>query len=1042
MKMAKLQQYKHGKTKVKITDTTNGLSTYIYLEIRNSQKADVQEGINFTIALKENGTVWSYGTNVYGQLGLGNNEEKVSPVKIENLQNIKQISVGYSHTLAVSETGEVYTWGAGAKGQLGNGDIINSNVPIKVEGLENIVKVSAYKNKSTALDKEGKIYIWGEGHQTLPMKNIFQGIVVDISGNSILTEEGRVYNITDLTNKISGLENISKISVGETHYLALDAHGVVYSWGTNSNGECGTATTGNITPRNITKGVYEVSAGNHTSILLYEDETIGVCGSNANGRIGLGGTANVTTITKVTLTEDVAVENISAGSYTHSGLVDINGFVWHTGTNASGELGIGNNTAKTSYTKTGDTVLKTGQDDTIYLSLNEQTNIHCTLENTFNLKIDIIDEEQSNFKIVIENNNILELNEGVITAKQYGKTKITVTHIQTGKKEEINVIVLMKMESIVQGFRDSNLDDGEYDIFVKDQIYTVELINIYDNTTYSQDVALGDSSTEYKTLVVKYHGDLTIDAGVTVTANTVGNLTYKKGMYLCVMGNLYNNGTITMTARGTYNAEGENVYLWKNIDSSYEYVPAIGGEGGEGAYLPNYIGRGQSQNAHGKTGGSGIKRALAGGGSGAAYGGWNSGKGIGSGKAGTATSYSGGAGSGGIQTQIQNQGLGAVSGIGSSKGANGGYATASRDGNWTCIVYGGTGNPNGGDVWGRNGGGFWNGSSVYNTNRPSGTGGLLTLYADTLYNNGTISSNGVNNVAYSYGNWTVGGGASGGGSVNIFARIIKEIGVQTANGGISTGATFAGGSGGTGSVTVNEIGSSLNYPEKIIYLKENETYKIEKEKLSYIKLNDIQTPDLNLGEITYEMLDKNIATINAEGELTAQKYGTTKVKVTDTTNKYSTYITIKVIKSETASQIKTGENFTIVLKENGTVWTYGDNGIIKTNEPEQVMQGTNEFKNIKQIGAGNKISIALSNSGEVYTWGIIGTQTEKEPRKEEKLSNIKKVDAYGNNFYAIDEEGNAYIWGKGYNEPTKIETDIKYVDITSKLLLRRKWASI
>ena len=106
------------------------------------------------------------------------------------------------------------------------------------------------------------------------------------------------------------------------------------------------------------------------------------------------------------------------------------------------------------------------------------------------------------------------------------------------------------------------------------------------------------------------------------------------------------------------------------------------------------------------------------------------------------------------------------------------------------------------------------------------------------------------------------------------------------------------------------------------------------------------------------------------------------------------------------------------------------------------MQGTNEFKNIKQIGAGNKISIALSNSGEVYTWGIIGTQTEKEPRKEEKLSNIKKVDAYGNNFYAIDEEGNAYIWGKGYNEPTKIETDIKYVDITSKLLLRRKWASI
>ena len=95
-----------------------------------------------------------------------------------------------------------------------------------------------------------------------------------------------------------------------------------------------------------------------------------------------------------------------------------------------------------------------------------------------------------------------------------------------------------------------------------------------------------------------------------------------------------------------------------------------------------------------------------------------------------------------------------------------------------------------------------------------------------------------------------------------------------------------------------------------------------------------------------------------------------------------------------------------------------------------------------EVSAGEQYSVAVAKSGKVYTWGIIGTQTEKEPRKEEKLSNIKKVDAYGNNFYAIDEEGKAYIWGKGYNEPTKIETDIKYVDITSKLLLRRKWASI
>lgn len=40
-------------------------------------------------------------------------------------------------------------------------------------------------------------------------------------------------------------------------------------------------------------------------------------------------------------------------------------------------------------------------------------------------------------------------------------------------------------------------------------------------------------------------------------------------------GDIYNEGKISMTARGTYNAAGQNVYLWKNIDSSYEYVPAV-----------------------------------------------------------------------------------------------------------------------------------------------------------------------------------------------------------------------------------------------------------------------------------------------------------------------------------------------------------------------------------------------------------------------------------------------------------------------------------
>lgn len=79
--------------------------------------------------------------------------------------------------------------------------------------------------------------------------------------------------------------------------------------------------------------------------------------------------------------------------------------------------------------------------------------------------------------------------------------------------------------------------------------------------TLTEDTSFGDDSTEYKLLVVKFEKDLTINEGVNVTANTNNGYTYKKGMYIYVDGTLTNNGTITMTARGTYNIAGEETLL-------------------------------------------------------------------------------------------------------------------------------------------------------------------------------------------------------------------------------------------------------------------------------------------------------------------------------------------------------------------------------------------------------------------------------------------------------------------------------------------------
>ncbi len=269
--------------------------------------------------------------------------------------------------------------------------------------------------------------------------------------------------------------------------------------------------------------------------------------------------------------------------------------------------------------------------------------------------------------------------------------------IITGKVDKANSNIMYATEnsaedgaiicdSIVQGARDNELPDGNYIFRVTGEIngeeivkdYPVELINFYEDVTYSLDegqtsktISLGDTTEEYKTLIVKYHKNLNIDEGVTVTATNTSNLTYKKGMYLCVMGELTNNGKVSMTARGTYNQAGEEVYLWKNKGENktqeFEYIPATGGAGGAGIKTT------KNQYKYGNAGTNGSNRATGGGGSGlssASDGSPTCYSGSGS----QGTSYSGGSGGGGADGNFYSGSITAASG-----GAN-------RRKRWRCCI--------------------------------------------------------------------------------------------------------------------------------------------------------------------------------------------------------------------------------------------------------------------------------------------------------------------------------------------------------------------
>jgi len=227
-----------------------------------------------------------------------------------------------------------------------------------------------------------------------------------------------------------------------------------------------------------------------------------------------------------------------------------------------------------------------------------------------------------------------------------------------------------------------------------------------------------------------------------------------------------------------------------------------------------------------------------------------------------------------------------------------------------------------------------------------------------------------------------------------------------------------------------------------------EKYQIDQNLLSYVKLNEIQTVDLNVGKISYQLDYGTAAVITEEGNIEATNIGTSKIKITDIDNEYSTYIIVDVIEENAKIKIATGADFTIALKGNGTVWSYGKNtngelGIgskINSNEPVQVIKEDGEvLENIVDISAGNTGSIAVNENGEVYIWGLCyensTSQSILKAKKLENISNIAKVSCKDDIFYAVDKEGKAYVWGKGYSSKVEVQTNIKIIDIDGGILL-------
>ena len=114
------------------------------------------------MALKTDGTLWSWGYNIYGQLGLGNSTYYSSPKQIGALTNWSKINCGASHAGVIKTNGTLWMWGYGYYGQLGLGNTVYYSSPKQVGSDTTWAQICCGLNFNTALRTNGTLWTWGQ----------------------------------------------------------------------------------------------------------------------------------------------------------------------------------------------------------------------------------------------------------------------------------------------------------------------------------------------------------------------------------------------------------------------------------------------------------------------------------------------------------------------------------------------------------------------------------------------------------------------------------------------------------------------------------------------------------------------------------------------------------------------------------------------------------------------------------------------------------------------------------------------------------------
>jgi alpha-tubulin suppressor-like RCC1 family protein len=249
-----------------------------------------------SLALQRGGSVWAWGANFAGELGRGDRCTDATPTacfhgaphRVDGLGGVIAVAAGGLHSLALRANGTVWAWGSNRNGQVGLGTpcaptdrACASTTPVQVPGLPRVVAIAGGGEHSLALTASGTVWAWGANGS---------GQLGRAPGTTPACSAGFC---TPLPARVSGLSHIVAIAAGDDHSLALDAMGRVWAWGGNAAGQLGSGSTVP-TGSPIQVGlppVVAIAGGLRSSEALTAQGTVWTWGWNGFGQLGIGTTS-------------------------------------------------------------------------------------------------------------------------------------------------------------------------------------------------------------------------------------------------------------------------------------------------------------------------------------------------------------------------------------------------------------------------------------------------------------------------------------------------------------------------------------------------------------------------------------------------------------------------------------------------------------------------------------------------------------------------------------------------------------------------------